>query len=487
MVLEATVVCVDNSDFMINGDYKPTRLQAQAEAVNLLAGAKTGSNPENTVGVLSLAGTRGPKVSADGRDAFRSLSFLAAATPFVRPRRPPRSPPHIPFVIAARITRSFSTKRRVLTRHLRLASQVLATPTPDLGRVLSCMQEIKPEGSVSLIQGVQIAQLALKHRQNKNQRQRIVAFIGSPLEEEEKALVKVAKKLKKNNVSIDIVSFGEEAAELNAGKLDAFLAAVNSNDSSHLVTVPPGSNVLSDVLLSTPVFMGDEDSGAGMGSGGGAMGGGGASDFEFGVDPNLDPELALALRVSMEEERARQEAQAQREREQQQQEGGTSAEGAAAAAADDGKEAKEENKGQAGTAEGEKAAEGSKEVEMKAEDAKDEVKEDADGDVEMTDEAILQQALAMSLAGGEDPTTPAPQVGKDEDQATPQAHEKAEGGTSSNLGAMLEDKTFVTSVLSNLPGVDVSDANVQQVLSALKEKQSIKKKEDDDEDEAKDE
>ena len=40
MVLEATVVCVDNSDFMINGDYKPTRLQAQAEAVNLLAGAK---------------------------------------------------------------------------------------------------------------------------------------------------------------------------------------------------------------------------------------------------------------------------------------------------------------------------------------------------------------------------------------------------------------------------------------------------------------
>ena len=37
MVLEATVVCVDNSDFMINGDYKPTRLQAQAEAVNLLA------------------------------------------------------------------------------------------------------------------------------------------------------------------------------------------------------------------------------------------------------------------------------------------------------------------------------------------------------------------------------------------------------------------------------------------------------------------
>ena len=87
-------------------------------------------------------------------------------------------------------------------------------------------------------------------------------------------------------------------------------------------------------------------------------------------------------------------------------------------------------------------------------------------------EAILQQALAMSLAGGEDPTTPAPQAAKDEDQATPQAPEKAEGGTSSNLGAMLEDKTFVTSVLSNLPGVDVSDANVQQVLSGRSRRSS---------------
>ena len=91
----ATVVCIDNSDWMINGDYKPSRLQAQAEAVNLLAGAKTGSNPENTVGVLSLAGARGPKV--------------------------------------------------------------LATPTPDLGRVLSCMQQIKPEGKVSLVAGVQVS------------------------------------------------------------------------------------------------------------------------------------------------------------------------------------------------------------------------------------------------------------------------------------------------------------------------------------------
>jgi 26S proteasome regulatory subunit N10 len=37
-----------------------------------------------------------------------------------------------------------------------------------------------------------------------------VAFIGSPVEADEKELMKIAKKLKKEKVSIDIVSFGED-------------------------------------------------------------------------------------------------------------------------------------------------------------------------------------------------------------------------------------------------------------------------------------
>lgn len=80
------------------------------------------------------------------------------------------------------------------------------------------------------------------------------------------ALVKIAKKLKKNNVAVDIVSFGCE--EENGEKLEAFHAAVNSNDNSHLVTVPPGT-ILSDMLFGTPIFM---EEGAG-GGGGGADGG----------------------------------------------------------------------------------------------------------------------------------------------------------------------------------------------------------------------
>ena len=34
----------------------------------------------------------------------------------------------------------------------------------------------------------QVAQLALKHRQNKNQRQRIVCFVGSPVEAKKEEL-----------------------------------------------------------------------------------------------------------------------------------------------------------------------------------------------------------------------------------------------------------------------------------------------------------
>jgi len=49
-------------------------------------------------------------------------------------------------------------------------------------------------------------------------------------------LVRIGKKLKKNNVALDIVSFGEED-DGKGEKLEALLGAVNSNDNSHLVQV----------------------------------------------------------------------------------------------------------------------------------------------------------------------------------------------------------------------------------------------------------
>ena len=58
MVLEATLLCLDNSEFMRNGDYLPSRMEAQADAATAICGAKLSSNPENLVGIISMAGKR---------------------------------------------------------------------------------------------------------------------------------------------------------------------------------------------------------------------------------------------------------------------------------------------------------------------------------------------------------------------------------------------------------------------------------------------
>jgi hypothetical protein len=180
--------------------------------------------------------------------------------------------------------------------------------TTDVGRILSVMHRVPLNGTLEFCRALQVAALCLKHRQNKNQKQRIVAFVGSPLDDTEADMVKLAKKLKKNNVAVDVVNFGEDSAS-NADKLEAFIAAVNSSESCHLLTVPPGPHHLADLIVTSPIVVGDGSEGAASSSGAAAVavaraGGGAFAEFG-GVDPNMDPELALALRLSMEEERAR--------------------------------------------------------------------------------------------------------------------------------------------------------------------------------------
>ncbi len=54
--MESTMICLDNSEWMRNGDYTPTRLDAQQDAINLICNSMLDSHPENTVGLLSMAG-----------------------------------------------------------------------------------------------------------------------------------------------------------------------------------------------------------------------------------------------------------------------------------------------------------------------------------------------------------------------------------------------------------------------------------------------
>lgn len=110
--------------------------------------------------------------------------------------------------------------------------------------------------------------------------------------------------MKKNNVSIDFIAFGEIDDSVTK-KLTAFNENVKGGEGSHLMIIPPSPGLLSDQLVGSEILGGDGSSGAGADVGAGGAGGDGG--FELGFDPNMDPELALALRMSMDEETARQE------------------------------------------------------------------------------------------------------------------------------------------------------------------------------------
>lgn len=165
--------------------------------------------------------------------------------------------------------------------------------------------------------------LALKHRQNKSQHQRIIIFACSPISTPKAELDKLAKRLRKTSLNVDIVAFGDLDAE-HVQKLESFNDNIkgppDAEHQSHIVILPPTDNLLSDSLLSTPI-LGGHGGASGMGGAGGDEGGaGGSSDFPMGVDPNMDPELALAIRMSLEEEQRRAERE---EREKAEKEGKT--------------------------------------------------------------------------------------------------------------------------------------------------------------------
>ena len=203
-------------------------------------------------------------------------------------------------------------------------------------QILSLSHGIAIGGEINITAGIQVAQLALKHRQNKNQRRRIIVFVGSPIADGE--LVPASSR--RTPVAMDIVNFGEvRAARVRLGlpssrsrpehriaaiprraarphppsqggervELEALLNAVNSDDNSHLVTVPPGP-VLSDILLTSPIVQRTTAAAAAAAARRRAAAAAAAASSICGVDPTLDPEFAWALRASMEEERARRSA-----------------------------------------------------------------------------------------------------------------------------------------------------------------------------------
>jgi len=376
MPLESTIICIDNSDFMRDGDFIPTRMQVQQDAVSLIYHAKTRANPENNVGLLTLS---------DGR--------------------------------------------------------VVTQLTSDVGKIFSKLHLLPTEGKIDFCKGIKVANLALKHRQGKNHRPRIVAFVGSPLEVDPNEFTKLAKRLKKEKISIDIVVFGEESSR---EKFEEFITVINGkeNTNSHLICVPSGAN-LPDTLINTPIIQSEDGSGS--------LNGYSASAFAFGINPEDDPELAMALRISMEEQRRVQEAEIGR---------GTGSEG--------GQQNPPTNAGTSSAPAN--TTPGGNEMDV----------------TRLTEDEQIALAIQMSMSQADNTNTndvemkEAPPVSTDA-TATQQAS-KPTGETQENtdtFAASLNDPQFLRDVLRDLPGVDVDS---EAVRAALEQVQQQKKDTDNNDD-----
>lgn len=366
MVLESTIVCVDNSEWMRNGDFLPTRLQAQQDAVSIICHAKTRQNPENNVALMTSA-----------------------------------------------------------------SLEVLVTLTTDVGRILSKLHHIQPRGDAQFSTGIRIAHLALKHRQGKNHKMRIVTFVGSPIDTADKDLVKLAKKLKKEKVNVDVIALGEDPSTIE--KLSQFVETLNGKEGtgSHLIVVPPGPN-LTEAVRTSPVVQGEDgytpatDFGAG-----------------FDVDPNLDPELALALRVSMEEQRQRQE--------------------------DDIKTDTPSATTAMETNAGETAPTAASNEDALLMNAMYSIGGESGGDggdyAAMTEEEQIALAIQMSMNDAnpeETSTEPSSNASKTEAGASAEPMEEDQ-----DYSAVMSDPAFLQHLVGSLPGVDPNSEAIQNALQAL--------------------
>jgi 26S proteasome regulatory subunit N10 len=198
---------------MRNGDYLPSRIEAQNDCASTISNRRLNDNPESTVGLLSMAGKN---------------------------------------------------------------VELLVPPTTDSGKVLAAMGQVKCGGQISFITSLKIALIALNHVKNKNGGRRIICFVGSPIEESTEELIKLAKKsLKKNNIGIDVVSIGENKA--NEEKLTAFIQEANTNDNSSLVMVTAGTDRALDEILMNPSLGLGQGTGFGGGAVGGGAGGEGGT------------------------------------------------------------------------------------------------------------------------------------------------------------------------------------------------------------------
>ena len=210
---------LDVSDWMINGDYIPTRLAAQHDAGTGQAFPPTTCRNTGSTTHLHLhlhLTTRSIPAGFVVRLKFRNREstvgvLLHGGRRYQRRQHPAPHPQLSPLL-------------RCPNHHYHRVT-MLAPPTTDEGKIRAALAGIKCGGPADLLQGIKIAmvhqpctpitcslltpehthtlrdsQLALKHRRNKHGGQRIVVFVGSPVTAKDVVLKKLGNQLRKNNV-----------------------------------------------------------------------------------------------------------------------------------------------------------------------------------------------------------------------------------------------------------------------------------------------
>lgn len=241
MSKEATILLIDNSDWCRNGDYVPNRFQSEIAAANIIIENRCETNPENSLGVVTMAGKR---------------------------------------------------------------VEVITSLTNDESILLGSLSKINLNGECDIITALNICILCLKHRINKNQQQRVILFIGSPIKDTKENLIKIGKKLKKYNVAVDVISFGH--VEENRELINTFIKEVNNvnnnSNNSNVLEVPLGCYIM-DSLFGSSIMGGGNDFGQGgqPGGAGAGAGGAGSNPQNMGGVSDFERDMNLAMQMSLQE------------------------------------------------------------------------------------------------------------------------------------------------------------------------------------------
>lgn len=187
---ECVIFCLDSSEWMRAEDYEPfSRWEAQCQATNAYIEEKA-KRGENSCAIITTGGKR-----ANCEISFTEEAYLVAGA---------------------------LTKVKVAGIH-------------------------NHHGDA-----LKLAQMMFNQRIQKKQKQRIVWFVGSPLEIGIEELYKIALKLKKNGIIVDILNFGEMSEE-KTQKLQVFHKTLLKTQNCNLINCECGEN-MSEHLLNTIVM-----------------------------------------------------------------------------------------------------------------------------------------------------------------------------------------------------------------------------------------